>query len=447
MRILAISGSLRRDSHNTSLLRAAAELLPPGVELELWDGLRDVPPYDQDDDVEPAPPAVAALRAAVAGADAVLFATPEYNSSIPGALKNALDWASRPLATNAFRNKPVAVIGASTGLFGAVWAQAELRKVLAAMGARVVEGEVAVGHAGEKFDEDGQPRRRRTIREQLADALATLARRRSSRASRRLALGSAGGSSSASRRCTIARESTPTSFPSVDDRHALEVVLLEEGERLRRASMSRLDRRVRRLGDLAQRRRARVGPGATTSRTSVLRVITPRSRPSLEHEDGAHLRAASAPPPPPAPSRRPSSACGSVTIASRTRARSHSRSTLTGTSLAPRAPRRPRGCRRSARRSRSDMPSARRAPRRGRRRRRASRRAGGGSRRGPRTAGRGPAPTRSSETVTPPAFVSTSGSTGMPRSARIASAATEVGPFAPSTTSRQRRFAAFAAVT
>jgi chromate reductase len=152
MHVLAISGSLRRDSHNTTLLRAAAEHLPAGVELELWDGLRDVPAYDQDDDVEPAPPAVASLRAAVAGADAVLIATPEYNHSIPGALKNALDWASRPFATNAFRGKPVAVIGASTGLFGAVWAQAELRKVLAAMGAQVVDSEVVVGQAGEKID-------------------------------------------------------------------------------------------------------------------------------------------------------------------------------------------------------------------------------------------------------------------------------------------------------
>jgi chromate reductase len=152
MRILAISGSLRRDSHNTSLLRAAAGHLPAGVELELWEGLRDMPPYDQDDDVEPAPSAVAGLRAAIADADAVLIATPEYNHSIPGALKNALDWASRPFATNAFRSKPVAVIGASTGLFGAVWAQAELRKVLVAMGARVVESEVVVGQAGEKID-------------------------------------------------------------------------------------------------------------------------------------------------------------------------------------------------------------------------------------------------------------------------------------------------------
>ena len=147
MRVLAISGSLRRDSHNTALLRAAAERLPAGVELELWDGLKAVPPYDEDDDHESTPAAVTALRSAVAGADAVLIATPEYNHSVPGALKNALDWVSRPIATNPLRNKPVAVIGASTGIFGAVWAQAELRKVLSAIGARVVDRELAVGQA------------------------------------------------------------------------------------------------------------------------------------------------------------------------------------------------------------------------------------------------------------------------------------------------------------
>jgi chromate reductase len=166
MKVLAISGSLRRDSHNTNLLRAAQELLPPDVELELWDGLKAVPPYDEDDDVDPAPEAVARLRAAIAGADAVLFATPEYNSSVPGQLKNALDWASRPVTTNVLRNKPVAVVGASTGAFGAVWSQAELRKILAAIGARVLDAQVAVGHAPTRFgsgrliDED--------IRQQLA---------------------------------------------------------------------------------------------------------------------------------------------------------------------------------------------------------------------------------------------------------------------------------------
>jgi chromate reductase, NAD(P)H dehydrogenase (quinone) len=155
MKLLAISGSLRRDSYNTKLLRAAEELLPPEIEVELWTGLKDVPPYDEEDDVQPAPAAVAALRQAIAGADAVLISTPEYNSSIPGQLKNALDWVSRPLATNPLRNKPVAVVGASTGAFGAVWAQAELRKVLAAIGARVVDAEVAVGHAPTRFDEAG----------------------------------------------------------------------------------------------------------------------------------------------------------------------------------------------------------------------------------------------------------------------------------------------------
>jgi chromate reductase len=95
---------------------------------------------------------VEALRELVREADAVFFATPEYNSSVPGALKNALDWASRPLATNAFRNKPVAVVSASAGAFGGVWAAAELRKVLSTMGARVTEAELAIGHAHEKFD-------------------------------------------------------------------------------------------------------------------------------------------------------------------------------------------------------------------------------------------------------------------------------------------------------
>jgi chromate reductase len=155
-KILGISGSLRRASYNTRLLEAAALLLPEDVELVIYDRLKAVPPYDEDDDVEPAPEGAADVREAVAAVDAVLFATPEYNSSIPGQLKNALDWVSRPLMTNALRFKPVAVCGASTGAFGAVWSQAELRKVLASMGARVVEAEVAVGHAPSRFDDDGR---------------------------------------------------------------------------------------------------------------------------------------------------------------------------------------------------------------------------------------------------------------------------------------------------
>jgi chromate reductase, NAD(P)H dehydrogenase (quinone) len=174
MKILGVSGSLRADSHNTALLRCAARHLPEGVELEVWDGLRDIPPYDEDHDVDPAPPAVAAFRAALAGADAVLFSTPEYNSSIPGQLKNALDWASRPFATNVLRNLPVAVVGASTGAFGAVWAQAELRKVLGAAGARVVDGEVMLGHAHRKMDESGVLLDDE-VREQLVEVLTDLA--------------------------------------------------------------------------------------------------------------------------------------------------------------------------------------------------------------------------------------------------------------------------------
>jgi chromate reductase, NAD(P)H dehydrogenase (quinone) len=154
-RILGISGSLRRDSHNTNLLRAAAEAAGPDVELELYDGLKEIPPYDEDDDVHPRPESVARLNAAIENADAVLFATPEYNASIPGQLKNAIDWVSRPVATNALRNKPVAVVGASTGAFGAVWAQAELRKVLAALGARVLDVELPVPHAHTRFEEGG----------------------------------------------------------------------------------------------------------------------------------------------------------------------------------------------------------------------------------------------------------------------------------------------------
>jgi chromate reductase, NAD(P)H dehydrogenase (quinone) len=180
MKILGISGSLRRGSYNTSLLGVAAGLLSADVEFELWGGLKEVPPYDEDDDTEEAPAAAAALREAIAGADAVLFATPEYNSSVPGQLKNAIDWVSRPLATNPLRNKPVAVVGASTGAFGAVWSQGELRKVLAATGARVVEGEVAVGHAPSRFDGDGRLVDENLL-EQLEEVVAVLVAEAASR--------------------------------------------------------------------------------------------------------------------------------------------------------------------------------------------------------------------------------------------------------------------------
>ncbi|MGN6189921.1 MAG: NADPH-dependent FMN reductase [Conexibacter sp.] len=155
MRVLGLSGSLRRDSHNRALLRAAAAALPPHAELVEWDRIAELPAYDEDLDAAPAPEPVRALRAAIADADAILIATPEYNHSLPGALKNALDWASRPYATNPLRGKPVAVIGASTGLFGAVWAQAEARKVLKAIGAHVLERELPVGQADAAWSPDG----------------------------------------------------------------------------------------------------------------------------------------------------------------------------------------------------------------------------------------------------------------------------------------------------
>ena len=180
MRVLGISGSLRRDSHNSALLRAAGEhVTEHGVEFVVFDGLKAIPPYDEDDDVGSGPDAVARFRRAIADADAVLFATPEYNSSIPGVLKNAVDWASRPLATNVLRNKPVAVIGASTGMFGAVWAQAELRKVLGAAGARVTDVELAVGHAHEHLDPTGHladPSQEEALRDSVGVLLSELDR-------------------------------------------------------------------------------------------------------------------------------------------------------------------------------------------------------------------------------------------------------------------------------
>jgi chromate reductase len=155
MRILAVSGSLRERSFNTSLLRAAVEAAPEGVELELWEGLDELPPYDEDLDSD-APESVRRLRRDWAAADAILFATPEYNGSVPGGLKNAVDWASRPKLEGVLRNMPVAVVGASTGQFGALWAQQDLKRVLGIAGARVVGTEIPVARAHERFDTEGR---------------------------------------------------------------------------------------------------------------------------------------------------------------------------------------------------------------------------------------------------------------------------------------------------
>jgi chromate reductase len=169
MRVLGLSGSLRRDSYNTRLLRAAGTLLPDGVRLDVFDALDQIPPFNEDHEQTP-PAAVAELKAAIERADAVLIATPEYNHSIPGTLKNALDWVSRPVSRTPLRGKPAAVIGTSTGLFGAVWAQAETRKVLSAIGARVVDRELPVGQAEEALGADGLPLESE-LREQLSAML------------------------------------------------------------------------------------------------------------------------------------------------------------------------------------------------------------------------------------------------------------------------------------
>ena len=155
MRILGIAGSIRRGSHNRRLLRAAGDALPSGADLVEWDGLAGLPAFDEDMETTP-PEAVRELLAEIEAADALLIATPEYNASLPGSLKNALDWASRPFPDNVLRDKPSAVIGASTRLFGAVWAQAEVRKVLKASGAHVVEAELPVGMAYGAFTDDGE---------------------------------------------------------------------------------------------------------------------------------------------------------------------------------------------------------------------------------------------------------------------------------------------------
>ena len=173
MRVLAISGSLRRDSYNTALLRAAAEVAPDGVEVVSYDGLREIPPYDEDAETGEAPVSVLHLRRAIEDADALLFSTPEYNGSVPGVLKNAVDWASRPRATTVMQNKPAAVIGASTGMFGAVWAQQDLRRILGLTGNRVLDVELPVGRAQETFA-DGSVPEHHELRAQLRDVMDAL---------------------------------------------------------------------------------------------------------------------------------------------------------------------------------------------------------------------------------------------------------------------------------
>lgn len=158
MKVLGISGSLRKDSHNSRLLDSASRVLPADAELEKLDVeiLRNLPHYDEDlDTPDFHNDYLDALRSAISSADAILWVTPEYNAGLPSAIKNAVDWASRPRENAALKGKPSAAISASTAAYGGVWAQDQLRKALTIAGARVIDAEFAVPHAHKLLDEHG----------------------------------------------------------------------------------------------------------------------------------------------------------------------------------------------------------------------------------------------------------------------------------------------------
>ena len=174
MNVLGISGSLRSGSLNTALLRAARQLAPEDMEIEIV-RLHDIPPYDGDVEAAGDPEPVRAFKQAIADADALLIATPEYNRGIPGVLKNAIDWASRPPRGSVLDAKPVALAGVSTGIGGTANAQEQLRQALAFPGAQTMpEPQVLVGRARDKFDEDGTLTDETTRRE-LRQVLVALA--------------------------------------------------------------------------------------------------------------------------------------------------------------------------------------------------------------------------------------------------------------------------------
>jgi len=150
VRLLGLSGSLRREANCTAVLQTLQERLAPKIALAIFD-LRPVPPYDQDQDGEHAPEAVRALKAAIAESDGVVLISPEYNYGMSGVLKNALDWASRPAYTSVLKHKPVAIMTASPSFVGGARAQVQLRQTLAATLSRVaVRPEVVISNAGEK---------------------------------------------------------------------------------------------------------------------------------------------------------------------------------------------------------------------------------------------------------------------------------------------------------
>jgi chromate reductase len=154
LRVAGIAGSLRRSSYNRGLLRAAIESAPEGIEIVPLE-IRDLPLYDADDDVEGGPEVVRAFKAAILAADGLLIATPEYNYSLPGVLKNALDWASRA-PERALQDKPVAIVGATPGRWGTVRSQLALRQMLMFPACRVMPAPMmTIAGAREYFDEEG----------------------------------------------------------------------------------------------------------------------------------------------------------------------------------------------------------------------------------------------------------------------------------------------------
>lgn len=155
--VFAVAGSLRKDSFNKKLLRAALELVPPGMMVHQFDGLADIPPYNADLDVDPRPEPVRALKQILAACDGLLIATPEYNYGIPGVLKNAIDWASRPPATSPLGGKVALLMGAATGTVGTARAQQQLRQNFVFTKTTVLPSpEILVSKAAEKFDAEGR---------------------------------------------------------------------------------------------------------------------------------------------------------------------------------------------------------------------------------------------------------------------------------------------------
>jgi len=153
--LLGIAGSLREGSFNHALLRAAGELASDVLDVRIYEGLGEIPPFNEDREDSPAA-AVTELRRSIDEADVLLIATPEYNSSIPGTLKNALDWASRPYGASALADKPAVVVGASPGRGGAAQAQEDLRRVLGRSGAKVLDQGLSVSRAHSRFDDTGR---------------------------------------------------------------------------------------------------------------------------------------------------------------------------------------------------------------------------------------------------------------------------------------------------